>query len=70
MITQEQFQALLQNPQAREQQMQQFQQQLQQVQGQMNPMQMVRDKMASGAMSQEDFQRCRMMANMMLGVNY
>lgn len=70
MITQEQFQMLLQNPQMRQQQIQAFQQQMGQSMNQMNPMQLVQDKMANGQMSQEDFQRCRQMANMIMGVNY
>lgn len=70
MITQEQFQMLLQNPQMRQQQIQAFQQQMAQSMSQMNPMQQVQDKMANGQMSQEDFQRCRQMANMIMGVNY
>lgn len=58
------------------QQFQMFQQQFgqfaQQFQGgnQMNGQQQVQQMLANGQMSQADFERCRQMANMMMGVNY
>lgn len=61
---------------ANAQQMQAFQQQFTQFAGQfqgggqMNPYNIVQNKMSTGEMSQQDFERCRQMANMMTGKNY
>lgn len=69
-------QQVLQQIMANAQQMQAFQQQFnqfaQQFQGgqQMSPYGMVQGMMNSGEMSQQDFERCRKMANMMTGKNY
>lgn len=70
MITQEQFQMMLNNRQYLNQQLAQFQQQAAQQLQQNSPQNIIQQKLSSGAMSQEDFQRCRMLANQIMGVNY
>lgn len=35
-----------------------------------SPQNIIQQKLSSGAMSQEDFQRCRILANQIMGVNY
>ena len=70
MITPEQFQMLMGNPQMLSQQTQAFSQQLSSMQSQMSPQARVMQAMQDGSMSQEDFQRCRQMANALMHVNY
>lgn len=70
MITNEQLQMLMGNRQYLNQQLAQFQQQAAQQLQQNSPQNIVQQQLASGAMSQEDFQRCRMLANQIMGVNY
>ncbi len=70
MITPEQFQMMLNNRQYLNQQLAQFQQQAAQQLQQNSPQNIIQQKLSSGAMSQEDFQRCRMLANQIMGVNY
>lgn len=70
MITPEQFQMMLNNRQYLNQQLAQFQQQAARQLQQNSPQNIIQQKLSSGAMSQEDFQRCRMLANQIMGVNY
>lgn len=70
MITNEQLQMLMGNRQYLNQQLAQFQQQAAQQLQQNSPQNIVQQQLASGTMSQEDFQRCRMLANQIMGVNY
>ena len=71
----EQFQRIMNNAQQMQQFRQQFAQYGQQFQG-MSPQQgmpgpsTIQNMMNSGAMSQQDFERCRQMANQIMGTNY
>lgn len=72
MIDQMAFQQMManqQNMQAFQQQFQAFQQQFQGM-NPANARQMVMQKLQSGAMSQDDFNRCSMMANQLMGRNF
>lgn len=67
------FQQIMANAQQFQQFQQQFGQFQQQFQGgpqMMNGQQQVQQMLANGQMSQDDFERCRQMANQMMGVNY
>lgn len=67
------FQQMLSNAQMMQQFQQQFQQFSQQFSagpGQLNPQQIVQQKLASGEMTQDQFNQIRMMANTITGMNY
>lgn len=73
MIDQRVFQQMISNQQQLQAFQQQFQAFQQQFQGGMNPMmakQTVMQNLQSGAMSQDDFNRCSMMANQLMGRNF
>lgn len=65
----QQIMANQQQMQAFQQQFQQFSQQFQNPQNQ-NYQQQVQQMLGNGQMSQQDFEQCRQMANMLMGVNY
>jgi hypothetical protein len=73
MINQEAFNQIMANQQRMQAFQQQFNQFAQAFQGgpqMMSEEQRVRQMLASGEMSQADFERCRQMANMMTGMHY
>lgn len=60
----------LMNPQYRQQQLMNFQQQMSAQYQQFNPYEFAQQTLASGQMSQADFERYRAQANQIMGTNY